>query len=61
MRHDCAQEVRNLRPKLHLVSQKPRYVNHSVCSACYLRHTDFLLGVFFDPEDGGDMFLHNVG
>jgi hypothetical protein len=21
----------------------------------------FLLGLFFDPEDGGDMFLQNVG
>jgi hypothetical protein len=21
----------------------------------------FFLGVFFDPEDGGDMFLRNVG
>jgi hypothetical protein len=20
-------------------------------------HADFLLGLFFDPEDGGDMFL----
>jgi hypothetical protein len=21
----------------------------------------FLLGLFFDPEDGGDMFFRNVG
>jgi hypothetical protein len=21
----------------------------------------FLLGIFFDPEDGGNMFLRNVG
>jgi hypothetical protein len=21
----------------------------------------FLLGLFFDPEDGGDMFLRNIG
>jgi hypothetical protein len=26
-------------------------------SACYLIHAGFLLGLFFDPEDGGDMFL----
>jgi hypothetical protein len=26
-------------------------------SACYLLHDDFLLGLFFHPEDGGDMFL----
>jgi hypothetical protein len=24
-------------------------------------HAGFLLGLFFDPEDGGDMFLRNVG
>jgi hypothetical protein len=24
-------------------------------------HADFLLGVFFDPEDGGHMFLRNIG
>jgi hypothetical protein len=24
-------------------------------------HTGFSLGIFFDPEDGGDIFLHNVG
>jgi hypothetical protein len=30
-------------------------------SACYLLHAGFLLGFFFDPEEGGDMFLRNVG
>jgi hypothetical protein len=24
-------------------------------------HAGFLLGLFFDPADGGDMFLRNVG
>jgi hypothetical protein len=23
-------------------------------------HAGFLLGLFFDPEDGGDMFFRNV-
>jgi hypothetical protein len=23
-------------------------------------HAGFLLGLFFDPEDGGDIFLRNV-
>jgi hypothetical protein len=30
-------------------------------SACYLLHAGFLLDLFFDPKDGGDMFLRNVG
>jgi hypothetical protein len=27
----------------------------------YLLHAGFLLGLFFDSEDGGEMFLRNVG
>jgi hypothetical protein len=30
-------------------------------AACYLLHVGFLLGLFFEPEDEGDMFLHNIG
>jgi hypothetical protein len=30
-------------------------------SVCHLIHAGFLLGLFFDPEDGGDMFLLNIG
>jgi hypothetical protein len=30
-------------------------------STCYLLHAGFLLGLFFDPKDGGNMFLRNVG
>jgi hypothetical protein len=29
----------------------------SRASACYLPHVGFLLGVFFNPEDGGNMLL----
>jgi hypothetical protein len=29
-------------------------------SACKLLHADFLVGSFFDPEDGDDMFPQNI-
>jgi hypothetical protein len=29
--------------------------------ACCLLHAGFLFALFFDPEDGGNMFLCNVG
>jgi hypothetical protein len=29
-------------------------------SACYLSNTGFFSGLFFDPEDGGEIFLRNV-
>jgi hypothetical protein len=29
--------------------------------ACYLLQAGYLLALFFDPEDGGDMFLRNAG
>jgi hypothetical protein len=32
-----------------------------LCSACCLLHAGLLLGLFFDPEDGRDVFLRNVG
>jgi hypothetical protein len=28
--------------------------------ACCLHHYDFLLGLLFKPEDGGDIFLQNI-
>jgi hypothetical protein len=29
-------------------------------AACYLLHSGLLFGLFFDPEDGGEMFLRNA-
>jgi hypothetical protein len=34
-------------------------VSLSVPGICF--QAGFLLGLFFDPEDGGDMFLQNIG
>jgi hypothetical protein len=31
----------------------------ALLTTCF--YAGFLLGLFFDPEDGGDMFLRNVG
>jgi hypothetical protein len=27
----------------------------------YLLYAGFMLGLFYEPEDGGDIFLRNVG
>jgi hypothetical protein len=34
-------------------------LDRTLFAACF--HADFLLGLFFDPEDGGDMFYRNAG
>jgi hypothetical protein len=36
-------------------------VEASRASACYLLYAGFFLGLSFEPEDGGYMFLRNVG
>jgi hypothetical protein len=45
---------------LHLHYRKLSFLQVD-CSAHYLFHAFFLLDLFFDPEDGNDMFLQNVG
>jgi hypothetical protein len=45
-------------PSCFLCNPKFQQVDYS---ACYRLHTGFLLGLFFDPEDAGDMFLRNIG
>jgi hypothetical protein len=35
------------------------HLNLQGLATCF--HSGFLIGVFFDPEDGDDMFLRNIG
>jgi hypothetical protein len=41
------------------------YINpiflEAYCTAYYMLHSGFFVSVFFDPEDGSDIFLRNVG
>jgi hypothetical protein len=39
------------------VSQNFRVTSHKQGSACYLFQAGFLLSLFFNPEDGGNMFF----
>jgi hypothetical protein len=34
---------------------------HQTSSACYLLYAGSVLGLFFGPEDGREMFLQNIG
>jgi hypothetical protein len=36
-------------------------LQHILRSSRYLHHADFSLGLLFYSEDGGDMFLRNIG
>jgi hypothetical protein len=38
-------------------SKANQEAKHETSSRCYLLHADSLFGLFFDPEDGSDMFL----
>jgi hypothetical protein len=49
----------------HPVKKKQYFLGtyhlHIQSSNCSLVHADFLLGLLFDSEDGGSMFLQDVG
>jgi hypothetical protein len=42
--------------RLHLQGQK---ISEADLATSF--HADFLLGLFFDHEDGGDMLFRNIG
>jgi hypothetical protein len=37
-----------------------RNMGPPTCRVWWLLHVRFLLGLLFNPEDGGDMFLQNI-
>jgi hypothetical protein len=39
----------------------PSRKQHEAGFVCCLLHSGFLLGLFFNPENGGDMLLQNAG
>jgi hypothetical protein len=45
---------------LHLQGKRISQARNQQSSACCLLYASFLLGLFFYPEDGGNMFLLNV-
>jgi hypothetical protein len=45
---------------LHLQGQNHHEADNKN-SEWYLLHEGFLLGIFFDPENEGNMFLQNIG
>jgi hypothetical protein len=42
-----------------VVMKSTVFWDSTLLATCY--HAGFLLGLFFNPEDGGDMVLRNVG
>jgi hypothetical protein len=43
------------------VARNQREAGSKENSVCYLLHAGFLLGLFFNSEDGGDFFLRRFG
>jgi hypothetical protein len=42
------------------ISKSIKPARSRCCSVCHLLHSGFLLGLFFDPENGSDMLLRNI-
>jgi hypothetical protein len=47
--------------RLHLLGRRISQTRKKQKSACFLLPAGILFALFLDPEDGGDMFLRNVG
>jgi hypothetical protein len=54
--YNAVYSVENPPTFLRNISQVASRVQYATCF-----HAGFLLGLLFDPEDGRDMFLRNVG
>jgi hypothetical protein len=52
---------RNISPLSSGLKNKPKKDLQEAGSACYLLHAGLLLGLSFDPKDGGNMLLRNLG
>jgi hypothetical protein len=52
---------RNTSPPSLVSKNKPSKRDHHESNICCLFQAGLLPGLFFDPEDGGDKFLRNVG
>jgi hypothetical protein len=46
---------------LSTISYLKRKFGKPISMLATCSHAGFLLGLFFDPEDEGDMFLRNIG
>jgi hypothetical protein len=63
--HSCSEVLTAVVMKVpifwHITPCSPLKINRRLTLLVICFHAGFLLGLFFDPEDGSDMFFRNVG